>query len=103
MQIAVIDQFRMPATSRDEFLATVDRIKDFLQQQEGFLEGAVYQNQSPENGHEYVTVVIWENRVAFDKARAAAAGELPRLGIDPGILERLHVEARRAVYDRYPF
>jgi heme-degrading monooxygenase HmoA len=103
MQIAVIDHFRMPATSRDEFLAAVDRIKDFLQQQQGFVEGCVYQNQSPQNGHEFVTVVIWQNQAAFEKAQAAAATELPRFGIDAAILERLHMEARRAVYDRYPF
>lgn len=102
MEAVLIDTFRVPAQSNELFLERARQAQVFIKTLPGFVEGFVYeQRDAPEGQHQVLTIAVWENEDAFERARQAVAARDHEQGIDrQAVLRQLGIELTRASYRR---
>ena len=97
----LIDMFEVPEDSKAAFLEHTRAARDVVRAQPGFVEGSVYEAQSPDAQFHVITQVVWDNEYAFEAAKAAVAEEFRRRGFKPAeIMKELNVKLTRAAYER---
>ncbi|WP_177230283.1 ester cyclase [Chitinophaga sp. CF118] len=99
--VRFIDKFLVPANAKNEFYERVRINRNFIKQLPGFIEDAAYE-RTDENGNLIcITVALWENAAALNKAKEAVQAEYKKQGVDmPAMLKRLNVIADRGVYSK---
>lgn len=104
MEIVLIDKFIVPEESKPRFLEEVHKSATFLRTLPGFVEGFVYEKTDGGSCHNVVTIAVWQDEEAFQKAKKSTAEEFKKIGFNPPeIMKNLKVEMKRAVYHRSPY
>src|SRR5262249_15623403 len=77
-----IDSFSVPESARSEFEAAMTRNLAFLETLPGFLGHVVFEKVDGPSSFNIVTLAIWENREAVEKAGAQVRSYYERIGFD---------------------
>jgi heme-degrading monooxygenase HmoA len=100
MQVVLIDRFIVPNGAKEEFLERANINRDFIKHLPGFVEDNAYEEVG-EAQTRYVTVAVWANEEAFQKARAAVGEEYKRQNFNPAeLVKRLNIQMERGVYKK---
>jgi len=101
MQIALVDTFVVPESSREEFLKNVRFSAEHIRTIPGFVEGNVFERVGGEGRFSVVTTAVWKDRAAFEAARQAVGAMFQRIGFNPPeVMQKLGVQLDRSVYER---
>lgn len=98
-QIAFIDRFVVPKNSMKEFAERVTINRNYIKSLSGFVRDETYVSENAgRNALIVITVALWENAMALQKARDAVQEFYRQEGFDPGrFMEKLNVEMERTV------
>lgn len=101
MRQILIDRFIVPLNAREEFLERVRINRNFIKNLPGFVEDAAYEETEAKGEIKYVTVAVWENAGALDKAKKAVLAEYQKQGFDAvEMYKRLNIKIERAIYKK---
>lgn len=99
MEKVFIDKFIVPEKAEQEFKERLNINRNFIKKLPGFIEDAAYKRTHEDKGLVYMTVAIWENDDALDKAKAAVHDEYKRTGFNMAeMFARLNITMERDVY-----
>jgi heme-degrading monooxygenase HmoA len=103
MKQILIDKVTVPASSKEEFLPRMNMSREFVKKQPGFIKDEFFEQADEHGDLIYITIVVWENAEAFDKARHAVQSEYQREGFDLlGFCKRLNIKLERnGIYHYY--
>lgn len=98
-QIAFIDRFVVPKNSMKEFAARVTINRNYIKSLSGFIRDETYVSEDAgRNALIVITVALWEDAPALQKAREAVQEFYRQEGFDPGrFMEKLDIEMERTV------
>lgn len=97
--VSFIDKFIIPDAAKAEFYERMQINRSFIRTLPGFIEDAAYTNTDDNGNLICITVALWENREAVNKAKEAVQAEYRKQGFDPAAMyERLHITMDRGVY-----
>ncbi|WP_211297879.1 antibiotic biosynthesis monooxygenase family protein [Prolixibacter denitrificans] len=95
----LIDKFYVPKEAKSEFVNRMMLNRHFIKNLPGFITDNVYEHTDEEGNFIYVTVAIWQNSAALDKAKEAVQQEYKRINFaPPEMLNRLHIKMEREIY-----
>lgn len=95
----LIDKFFVPAAAKQEFLERMTYNRNYIRTLPGFLRDEIYSSTDADGNLHIVTVAVWKDQQAIDKAKIAVQAEYKRVGFDmPGMLNRLHITIDRGIY-----
>lgn len=98
-QIRFIDKFLVPANAKQEFMERVKINRDFIKKLPGFVEDAAYERTDEQGNLIFITIAVWENNEALQKAREAVQAGYKKEGFNPAAMfERLHITMDRGMY-----
>ncbi|MBT1696204.1 ester cyclase [Fulvivirgaceae bacterium PWU4] len=98
-QVQFIDKFFIPAAAKQAFYERMHINRDFIKKLPGFIEDAAYEYTDNDGNLICVTVALWENREALNKAREAVQAEYKKQGFDAAeMFQRLNIKADRGIY-----
>lgn len=98
-QVMFIDKFFVPSIAKDEFLKRVVINRSFIKNLPGFIEDAAYQRQDEDGNLIYITIAVWQNENAVNKAKEAVQAEYKKQGFNPAeMMERLKITMDRGSY-----
>ncbi len=98
-----IDRFTVPANAKQEFFERMKYNRDFIKTMPGFIEDNAYEAVEDNGNLTIVTVAVWENNDAVNKAKEAVQAEYNRTGFNmPEFLKRLNISIERGVYNKIP-
>ena len=105
MEMVLIDMFGVPQESREAFLARARQAQGFIKTLPGFVEGFLYERRDGADGqHQIVTVAVWKDAQALERARQVVALRDKEQGVDrQAVLRQLGVELTRGMYERTPY
>jgi hypothetical protein len=96
-----LDKFKVPAASREEFLARVRTSNEILRVIPGFVEDCFLQQLGASGDFKIVTIAIWENEPAFSSAKSIVQDHYKKMGFDPAeTIRRLGIEADMDAYTK---
>jgi heme-degrading monooxygenase HmoA len=94
-----IDKFFVPAAAIDEFRERMSKNRTILKTLPGFLRDDAYSYKDANGNLICVTIAVWKDRDAIEKARQAVQAEYKKEGFDmPAMLSRLQITIDRGVY-----
>lgn len=94
-----VDKFKVPAAARGEFLERVRMTHAVLRTVPGFVQDFLLDQTGGPGVFNFVTVVVWENAEAIERAKTVVAAKHKESGFDPKeLLSRLGIEADLGVY-----
>lgn len=97
--INFIDKFLVPAAGIAEFRERTRINRSLLRTLPGFIHDNAYEYLDGKGNLICVTVAVWENRDAVDKAKQAVQAEYRKEGFDmPAMLKRLNIQMDRGIY-----
>jgi steroid delta-isomerase-like uncharacterized protein len=100
-QVNFIDKFFVPAAAIKEFRERVQMNRSFIKTLSGFIEDAAYEYTDNEGNLIYVTVALWQNSEALNKAREAVQAEYKKQGFDAqAMFKRLNITMDRGIYSQ---
>jgi hypothetical protein len=79
-----IDSFSVPAAARRELDAAMRRNLAFIEKLPGFHGHYVFEKTSGPTTFDVVTIAVWENDEALEKAGAEVRAYYQKIGFDPG-------------------
>lgn len=93
-----VDRFIMPKSSFPRFFEKLEMNRRFIKNLEGFISDEVMLKE--ENGNIIVmTVAVWENNQALDKAKSLVKEEYQRIGFNPAeFFQRLNITKQRETF-----
>jgi heme-degrading monooxygenase HmoA len=98
-QINFIDKFFVPKAAINEFQERVKINRDFIKTLPGFIEDAAYGYTDNEGNLIFVTVALWQNQEALNKAREAIQEFYKKDGFNPvEMFQKLHITVDRGIY-----
>jgi predicted ester cyclase len=98
-QVNFIDKFFVPAAAKMEFLERMKINRNFIRTLPGFIEDAAYTYTDDKDNLICVTMAVWENIEALNKAKEAVQAEYKRQGFDAGeMYKRLGISPDRGIY-----
>jgi len=98
-QVNFIDKFLVPAPAIKEFKERVKINRDFIKNLPGFIEDAAYEYTDNDGNLILVTVAMWQNQEALNKAKEAVQAEYKKTGFDgPAMFKRLNITMDRGIY-----
>jgi len=98
-QVFRVDRFKVPAAALPEFTARARAAHQRLCMLPGFVEDRLLESSGQHGVTTVVTVVVWKDRAACDRAKREIERAYRQSGYDPQkTLKRLGIEADRAVY-----
>jgi len=98
-QVNFIDKFVVPAAAKKEFLDRMKINRTFIRTLPGFIEDAAYTYTNDKDDLICVTVALWENIEALNKAKEAVQQEYKRQGFDAAeMYKRLNISPDRGIY-----
>lgn len=96
-----IDKFFVPANAKAEFIQRMNINRKFISKLPGFIRDDVYARNNENGNMICITVAVWENQDALNKAKATVQAEYKREGFDPAaMMERLNITMDRGVYEK---
>ena len=96
-----IDKFFVPENAKQEFDERMKISRDFIKKLPGLIEDHAYERMDENGNFNCVTMAIWENEDAINKARQAVQAEYKREGFDmQGMFKRLNITIDRGVYKK---
>jgi predicted ester cyclase/heme-degrading monooxygenase HmoA len=97
--VLFIDKFRMPVSSKQEFVERMNMNRSFIKNLPGFIEDHAYEYVDDKGTLFVVTVAHWQSREAISKAKEAVQAEYKRIGFDrEELYRRLQIEMDRGMY-----
>jgi steroid delta-isomerase-like uncharacterized protein len=98
-QVRFIDKFFVPASAKNEFYERVSINRNFIKNLPGFIEDAAYEYTDKDGNLICITVAVWENMQALNKAREAVQAEYKKQGFDTAeFIKRFNIVADRGIY-----
>ncbi len=98
-----IDKFQVPAAAVPEFTQRMGYNRSFIRTLPGFIRDAVYTQTDTDGRLSIVTVAVWENKDALNRAKDAVLAEYQRIGFNPAeFYEKLHIVLDRGIYQQLP-
>jgi predicted ester cyclase len=98
-QVNFIDKFFVPAAAINEFQERVHINRNFIKTLPGFIEDAAYEYNDNDGNLILVTVTLWQNSEALNKAKDAVQAEYKKQGFDaPAMFKRLNITLDRGIY-----
>lgn len=95
----LIDKFYVPREAKPEFVDRMMSNRRFIKDLPGFIADNVYEHTDEQGNFIYVTVAIWQNSAALNKAKEAVQQEYKRINFNPPeMLNRLHIRMERKIY-----
>ena len=102
-EVSLIDKFIVPAKEKQEFMQRVNINRAFIKNLDGFIEDAAYERVDEVGNLIFVTVAMWKNEEAINKAKEAVQAEYKKEGFNmPEFLKRLDIKIDRGVYTSTP-
>lgn len=100
-QVNFIDKFLVPAAAIKEFKERVHINRELIKKLPGFIEDAAYEYADKDGNLIFVTVALWQNSEALNKAKEAVQAEYKKDGFDmPAMIKRLGITVDRGIYTR---
>jgi len=97
-----VDKFKVPAASREEFLARVHTSNEILRAIPGFVEDYFFEQLGASGDTKIVTIAVWENEQAFSSAKSRVQEQYKKIGFSPAeIIQRLGIEADMDAYTKF--
>jgi heme-degrading monooxygenase HmoA len=97
--VVLIDKLTVPAAAKQEFMERLTINRDILKGLHGFLKDAVYEWPDDKGDQVYITVAVWVNKDAVEKAKQAVQAEYQKEGFNlQEMLKRLHITMERGIY-----
>lgn len=94
-----IDKFFVPAAAIDEFRERMTKNRTLLKTLPGFIRDDAYSYKDSAGNLICVTIAVWKDHDAIEKAKQAVQAEYKKEGFDmPAMLSRLHITIDRGVY-----
>ena len=101
MNEILIDRFVVPPEAAEEFLHRMKMNRDFIKKLPGFIEDTAYEQIGGEGEFNYVTVAVWKDAEAIEKANREVFALYQKQNFDmPAFLKRLNIKIDRAIYKR---
>lgn len=98
-QVRFIDKFFVPHAAKAEFYERMRINRSFIKNLPGFIEDAAYEYTDADGNLICITVALWENNEALNKAREAVQAEYKKQGFDAAeMFKRLNITADRGIY-----
>lgn len=98
-QVRFIDKFFVPLAAKAEFYERMRINRSFIKNLPGFMEDAAYEYTDANGNLICLTVALWENNEALNKAREAVQAEYKKQGFDAAeMFKRLDITADRGIY-----
>jgi steroid delta-isomerase-like uncharacterized protein len=102
-QVNFIDKFFVPAAAIKEFKERVRINRELIKKLPGFIEDAAYEYADKDGNLIFITVALWQNNEALNKAKEAVQAEYKKDGFDmPAMVKRLGITVDRGVYTQIP-
>ena len=99
MQQIFIDRFIVPQKAIQEFTERVTINRNFIKKLPGFIRDAAYERTDAQGNLVVITVAVWENEEAINKAKEAVQAEYKKQGFNIAeMLERLNITIDRGIY-----
>lgn len=97
--VRFIDKFLIPPSAKKEFMARMAMNRDFIRNLPGFIEDAAYAYYDEQGNAIVITIALWENDDAVQRAKEVVQAEYKRIGFNPGeMMQRLHITMDRGLY-----
>ena len=94
-----VDRFKVPDSSRAEFLDKVRQTHELLRVQPAFLQDMLLEQPLTSGEHNVITIVEWENEAAIASAKAKVQAMHARANFNPQeLIARLGIKADIASY-----
>jgi predicted ester cyclase/heme-degrading monooxygenase HmoA len=98
-QVNFIDKFFVPAAAINEFRERLRINRNFIKTLPGFIEDAAYEYNDNDGNLIFVTVALWQNSEALNKAKDAVQAEYKKQGFDAAAMfKRLNITLDRGIY-----
>ncbi len=98
-QVSFIDKFIIPGVAKREFYERMRINRQFIKTLPGFLGDVVYENSDHEGNLHCITVALWENLDAINKAKECVQAEYRKQDFDPvKMMNRLNIKMDRGIY-----
>src|SRR5262245_36772412 len=78
-----IDSFNVPAAARHEFEVAMERNLGFIKTLPGFKWHMAFEKASGPSTFNVITIAVWENRQAMEKAITDVRAYYEQIGFDP--------------------
>ena len=102
-QVNFIDKFFVPAAAIKEFKERVHINRELIKKLPGFIEDAAYEYADKDGNLIFITVALWQNSEALNKAKEAVQAEYKKDGFDmPAMVKRLGITVDRGIYTQIP-
>ncbi len=100
-QVRFIDKFVVPAAAKEEFMKRTQINREFIKGLPGFIEDEIYISTDEDGNTHCVTVAVWENAGALQKAKEKVQEFYREEGFNPAeMLKRLNITMDRGVYSK---
>lgn len=97
--IRLVDEFVIPVNAKDEFMQRMKINRNFIQTLPGFVEDMAFERSDEQGNLVVMTVAVWQNQEALNKAKEAVQAEYKKQGFDvTEMTQRLNITLRRAIY-----
>lgn len=98
-QVRFIDKFFVPFEAKTAFYHRMRINRNFIEKLPGFIEDAAYEYTDDKGNLICITVALWENQEALNKAKEAVQAEYKKQGFDAAeMFKRLNIVADRGIY-----
>ena len=99
MRQILIDKFVVPDNAVEEFIQRMNYNRSFIRQLPGFIQDMAYEQMDESGNTIVVTIAVWENLEAINKAKEAVQAEYNRIGFRPAeMFARLNIAFERGTY-----
>ena len=94
-----IDKFIVPEQAKQEFTQRVNINRNLFKYLPGFIKDAAYERTDEQGSLIYITIAVWENENALQKAKEAVQEENKKQAFNPAeMFERLNITMERGTY-----
>jgi len=97
--IRLVDEFVVPVKAEKEFMERMKINRELIQTLPGFVEDMVYQRTDEQGNLVVLTIAVWQNHEAINKAKELVQAEYIKQGFDISeMTQRLNITMRRGIY-----
>jgi hypothetical protein len=98
--VQFIDKFIVPAAAKQAFYERMTINRNFIKTLPGFIRDAAYERTDEEGNLICITIAVWANAEALNKAKEAVQAEYKKQGFNPAeMFKQLHIVIDRGVYN----
>ena len=99
MKQIFIDKFTVPNTAYKEFFQRMSYNRNFLRTLSGFIQDAAYERTDEKGNIIVITIAVWNDQEAIEKAKEAVQAEYKKIGFNMGeMMARLNITMDRGTY-----